>query len=60
MFLLSSMPYLLLITLIFYAWHSKLHSRHCDNKKLQEQFERLVRALRTDGGGKESPLPKLQ
>lgn len=30
-----------------------------DNKKFEEQFERLVKALRTDSGGKEPPPPTL-
>ena len=30
-----------------------------DSKKFEEQFERLVRALRTDGGGKKPSPPRL-
>lgn len=30
-----------------------------DNKKFEEQFERLVKALRTDGGGKRPPPPTV-
>lgn len=28
-----------------------------DHRKFQEQFERLVRALRADAGGRETPPP---